>query len=115
MYSEAINEEQDVPGTSEAPENRDHSRRRLLWRARLQCGVHDFDCWVYDLSLGGAKVRFDLPLALDCAVVLDIPDIGAISGKVAWSVAGQMGIDFILGPNQIEKLFGSRTRFMRLK
>jgi hypothetical protein len=100
---------------SEMTEQRENVRRRILWRAKLQCGTHDFDCWVYDLSLGGAKVRFDLPLTPDCAVVLDIPDIGAISGRVSWSVAGQMGIDFILGPNQIAKLFGNRTRFMKLK
>lgn len=96
-------------------EHRDHDRKRLLWRAKLQCGVHEFDCWIYDLSLGGAKIRFDLPLTSDCAVVLDIPDVGPISGKVAWSEPGLLGIDFILGPDQISELLGHRTRFLKLK
>lgn len=95
-------------------ENRDRVRKRLLWRAKLQCGMHDFDCWIYDLSLGGALIRFDLPIASDCAVVLVVPDVGAISGRVAWSVAGKMGIEFILGPDKISKLFGHRTHFMEL-
>ncbi len=107
--------EEAVLEPTEMTEQRDHVRRRILWRAKLQCGAHEFDCWIYDLSLGGAKIRFDLPLTPDCAVVLNIPDIGAISGKVTWSVAGQMGIDFILGPDRIGKLFGHRTKFMKLK
>lgn len=99
----------------ETPDRRDHDRKRLLWRAKLHCGVHEFDCWVYDLSLGGAKIRFDLPLNDDCAVVLVIPDVGAISGRVAWSVSGQMGVDFILGEDHISELFGHRTQFMNPK
>lgn len=95
-------------------ERRQQTRRHLLWRARLQCGSHEFDCWVYDISYKGARVRFDLPLVEDCGIVLDIPDLGLLSARVAWSVAGQMGIEFIRDEAAIKKLLGKRVKILGL-
>lgn len=87
-------------------ERRQYKRRHVLWQAKLQCGRYEFDCWVYNMSLTGAKIRFDLPIAEDCGVVLAIKDVGVISGRVAWSVTGLMGIEFISNEDKIRKLLG---------
>ena len=87
-------------------ERRKYKRRHVLWQAKLQCGRYEFDCWVYNMSLDGANIRFDLPIAEDCGVVLSIKDVGVISGRVVWSVSGLMGIDFISSEDKIRKLLG---------
>jgi hypothetical protein len=88
-------------------ERRKYLRRHVLWQAKLQCGSYDFDCWVYKMSLGGADIRFDLPLAKGYGVVLVIKDIGAISGSTAWSGSGLLGIDFITKEDKIRRLLGN--------
>ena len=87
-------------------ERRKYKRRHVLWQAKLQCGRHEFDCWVYNMSLGGAEIRFDLPISPDYGVVLVIKDVGAISGRIAWSGSGLMGIDFITSEEKIRQLMG---------
>ena len=87
-------------------ERRKYKRGHVLWQGKRQCGRYEFDCGVYNMSLGGANIRFDLPIAEDCGVVLSIKDVGVISGRVAWSVSGLMGIDFITSEDKIRKLLG---------
>lgn len=85
-------------------ERRKYVRRHVLWQARLQCGRHEFDCWVYNMSLDGAEIRFDLPIAEDCGVVLVIKDVGPIAGRVSWNGSGLLGIDFITSEDKIRRL-----------
>lgn len=92
--------------TAAEKQRRKYKRRHVLWQAKLQCGRYEFDCWVYNMSLGGANIRFDLPIAEDCGVVLAIKDVGVISGRVAWSVSGLMDIEFISSEDKIRKLLG---------
>lgn len=87
-------------------ERRKYKRRHVLWQAKLQCGRYEFDCWVYNMSLEGANIRFDLPIAEDCGVVLSIKDVGVISGRVVWSMSGLMGLKFISSEDKIRKLLG---------
>lgn len=88
-------------------ERRKYLRRHLLRKAKLQCGRFEFDCWVYNMSLDGADVRLDLPLAADCGVVLVIKGIGPISGRVVWNDANLIGVEFITGEDKIRKLLGT--------
>lgn len=108
-----------MPGqdSEEEPEDdrRRYRRRPLLWEAVLQCGAHEFDVWVYDISLGGAKVRFDLPLNVDCGVVLDIRNVGAVSGRVVWSKNGQLGIEFFASEKKIIELIGEQADHFGMK
>ena len=65
-------------------ERRNYKRRHVLWQAKLQCGNHEFDCWVYNMSLSGAEIRFDLPISPDYGVVLVI--IYSTNGVIPWLV-----------------------------
>lgn len=103
-----------APQPKSAKNRRQWPRRPLLWQATLQCGHYEFDCWIYDLSLSGARIRFGLPLANDCAVVLDINNVGPISGRIAWSRSGLTGVEFILPPQNIRKLLGKRAKLLGL-
>lgn len=90
-------------------ERRQGPRRTLLWRAILNCGEHEFDCLISDLSLKGAKLRFDLPLALESEILLNIVDLGAVAGKVAWTAEDSMGVEFVAPTENISRLLGTRA------
>lgn len=86
----------------------------MLWRAILNCGEHEFDCLISDLSLAGAKIRFDLPLALESEILLNIIDVGAVAGKVAWTAEDSMGLEFIAPAANMSRLLGSRAEALGL-
>lgn len=90
-------------------ERRNLSRRRLLWLGRMKYGEYVFDCRVFDLSLGGAKVELDLPLKRGTLVTLQIPDVGIMVAKVAWSRDGKMALAFSEGTAAIRKKLAAKA------
>ena len=92
-----------------ASERRNLGRRRLLWLGRLKYGEHAFDCRVFDLSLGGAKVELDLPLKRGTLVTLQIPEVGMMIANVAWARDGQMALAFSEGTAAIRKKLAAKA------
>lgn len=90
-------------------ERRTLSRRRLLWLGRLKYGDFSFDCRVFDLSLGGAKVELDLPLKRGTLVTLQIPDVGIMVANIAWARDGQMALAFSEGTAAIRKKLAAKA------
>lgn len=90
-------------------ERRILSRRRLLWLGRMKYGEYSFDCRVFDLSLGGAKVELDLPLKRGTLVTLQIPEVGIMVAKVAWSRDGKMALAFSEGTAAIRKKLAAKA------
>lgn len=90
-------------------ERRILSRRRLLWLGRLKYGEFAFDCRVFDLSLGGAKVELDLPLKRGTLVTLQIPDVGIMVANVAWARDGKMALAFSEGTAAIRKKLAAKA------
>ncbi|TCP98500.1 PilZ domain-containing protein [Sphingomonas sp. PP-F2F-A104-K0414] len=70
------------------------ARDSLLLVAQCQLGderiVHEVR--VRNLSEGGLMIELDRPAEVGTRVWLNLRGIGEIVGKVAWSMAGRMGI-----------------------
>ena len=47
-----------------------------------------------NISEEGAMLEAGADLEVDCAIVLEIPDVAALSGQVKWCRSGQVGIRF---------------------
>lgn len=84
---------------------RAHRRRSVLWPATLKVGRHDFTCQIWNMSLGGARVRIDVPLKDGAAVTLAIAGRGDIAAKVRWSDNRSAGLEFGIPPEEVRLLF----------
>lgn len=92
LDQEASSEQRGEPHPSE---RRVKQRRTVLWPARLLVGRHDVACQIWNLSLGGARIRCDLPLREGSPVALKIPEIEALEAHISWSEGDSMGLQFV--------------------
>ena len=96
--------------------NNARSRKRdsLFLSARLRVGdspaVHDVR--VRNLSAGGLMAELDQPVAEGTRVHLDMRGLGALTGSIAWSTRGRVGVvlDQPIDPARARKpIGGGRT------
>jgi PilZ domain len=95
-------------------DNRDFRRRSVLWPAKIIVGTHELACQIWNLSLGGARVRIDLPIQEGTDVSLAVEGRGEIAAQVAWSTGGSLGLDFLVGPDAIKRMFEDRLHILGL-
>jgi len=86
-------------------ENRDNPRRAVLWSGQLKFGDHSFDCQIWNISFGGAKVNVGLPFAEGTKVTLTLENKGQFTGKVMWQSDKNLGIQFDGGEEVLRKAF----------
>ncbi|MBL4788176.1 MAG: PilZ domain-containing protein [Kordiimonadaceae bacterium] len=101
-------------GANDAGDHRNFRRRSVLWPAQLLIGQHTFTCQIWNLSLGDARVRIDLPFQEGTNLKLVIADRGEIPSVVSWSVEGSMGLEFQVGANTVRKMFKDRLHVLGL-
>jgi len=87
-------------------ERRAHTRRKVLWKAKLEAGDYYFECLVYDISLQGAKVKLDLPLEQGSSANISMKEKDPLSSKVAWATDGYVGLNFKDMPEQVRHMLG---------
>jgi len=95
-------------------DNRRHKRRSVLWPAKMRVGKHELSCQIWNLSLGGARVRVDLPIQEGVEIVLHIRDRGDIPATVVWAKGELLGVAFDVGTDVIKKLFEDRLHILGL-
>lgn len=95
-------------------ENRLFRRRSVLWPAKILIGKHTLTCQVWNLSLGGARVRIDLPIQEGTELVLSVSGRGDIKSTVAWSKDGSLGLDFLVSADTIKRMFADRLHVLGL-
>lgn len=105
---------QTKPVKKAGSESRDFRRRSVLWPAKLIIGEHEFSCQVWNLSLGGARVRMDLPIQEGTNVKLWVADRGEIDALVVWSKEGSLGLDFCVGAEVVRRMFEDRLHILGL-
>ncbi|WCL54524.1 PilZ domain-containing protein [Gimibacter soli] len=107
-----------MPAETVKPESqtkrRNFSRRHVLWPAKLEVGKHVFSCQIWNVSLGGARLRIDVPLKEGSEVVLDIPSRGRIPSVVSWSNEQGLGLSFQVGPDRVREMFHSGVAVLGL-
>jgi len=95
-------------------ESRYFRRRSVLWPAKIIVGTHELSCQIWNLSLGGARVRMDLPIQEGTDVTLSISDRGELAAKVAWARGGSLGLDFTVSADVIKTMFEDRLHILGL-
>jgi hypothetical protein len=90
-----------------AAETRSRKRDSMFMTAKLwQPNIGPvFEVRVRNLSTGGLMVELDRPLDPGAAVLLHMHGLGEISGTVAWSTRGRVGIalDHEIDPRRARK------------
>ena len=76
-------------------ELRKSRRKKSLLPARLVTDAGSSDCFVLDLSSGGARVESPLAVVDEQAVTLVVKPIGTFVGLVAWRGDGCFGVKFL--------------------
>lgn len=84
---------------------RGHRRRSVLWPAKLEVGRHNFECQIWNMSLGGARVRLDLPIKEGADVTLTIAGRGQIPATVRWFRNNTAGLSFAISSDEVRLLF----------
>ena len=74
----------DDRATRPGSERRTHRRKGTFWRAQLTTSAGSFECRVLNLSLRGARVQLDQPVAEAEAVTLILEPLTEFSGAVVW-------------------------------
>jgi len=87
--------------------NRAFPRRTVLFKGSLRVNSHKFPCNILDLSLSGARIKLDLPLASDTEVELTIQDHKPLKAVVAWAAEGFLGLMFKASPETVQASLGS--------
>jgi hypothetical protein len=87
-------------------------RRSVLWPAKINVGNHEFSCQVWNLSLGGARVRVDVPLRVGAEVTLSVMSRSAIPAVIAWTEEEALGLDFHADVEEVRALFEDRLHIL---
>lgn len=89
---------------------RSYRRRTVVWPAILNVNEFEFKCMLYDISLGGVRLKLDLPLATGSIVQIKIKDFEFTDALVSWHADAFVGLKFIDTPENIQKLLGEYTQ-----
>ncbi len=85
---------------------RSHKRRTVVWPAVLIVNEYEFKSTLYDVSLGGVRIKLDLPLATGAKVKIQIKDFDYTDALVSWHAEGFVGLRFIDNSEHIRAMLG---------
>ncbi|MBL4603797.1 MAG: PilZ domain-containing protein [Emcibacteraceae bacterium] len=88
---------------------RSHKRRTVIWPAILIVSEYEFKCTLYDISLGGVRVKLDLPLATGTKVQINIKGFGYTNAFVSWYAEKFVGLRFTEDTDHIADLLGEHA------
>ncbi len=74
---------------------RKHNRRTVIQAATIRVGSYDFECTAYDVSLGGIRLKVDVPIEQGTNVFVQLKNKIKQTAKVIWSADGFMGLRFL--------------------
>ena len=77
------------------------ARKSVLWPAFIHINDHKIPCQIRNLSIGGMRIKLDLPFNDGVKAIIEIPRYGfKLDAKVAWQSDGFFGMQF-LDPHDI--------------
>ncbi|MBL4802963.1 MAG: PilZ domain-containing protein [Emcibacter sp.] len=86
---------------------RQHNRRTVIQSATLKIGNFDFDCTAYDISLGGIRLKVDMPIKQGTNVFVQLRNKIKQTARVVWAADGFMGLSFTENPESVKVGLGS--------
>lgn len=93
---------------------RSYRRRSVLWPARMVVGEHEFRCQVWNMSLGGARIKIDIPIKPGTEILLRVMGRADLPATVQWCDAGAVGLCFTIDPEEVRLLFLDRAQMLGL-
>lgn len=109
----AIDDSSYSSGDDSFDDVREKQRRSVIWPAILHVGDHEFDCQIRNFSMGGLKLKLNLPFKEGTAVRVEIPMRHIIlNAKIAWQADKFLGLHFLDDENLLEGVFGERASGM---
>ena len=85
---------------------RSHKRRTVVWPAVMVVNGYEFQCTLYDVSLGGLRLKLDLPLATGTLIQIKIKDLDFINALVSWHAEEFVGLKFTDSPEKVKLYLG---------
>ena len=82
-------------------ERRRFERKRLLWAATVEVRGQRFEGMIVDFSVGGARLKFDAPVATGDELTLMLKQLDELGAKVVWQREGEAGLQFLLAPEEV--------------
>ncbi len=86
---------------------REHNRRTVLLPATIKVGQFDFDCTAFDISLGGVRLKVDLPIEKGTNVLIRLKNKLIRAARVVWSANGFIGLCFVDEPDNVKVGLGN--------
>ena len=94
---------------------RNSRRRAVLWPANIVVNEHVFPAQIRNFSLGGAKVKFDIPLKENSIVKLEIPSKRvSFKCEVVWQSHDTIGLIFLESRRAVKESFGNQAEILGL-
>ncbi|WP_339863554.1 PilZ domain-containing protein [Paremcibacter congregatus] len=81
-------------------------RQSVLLGAVIEAGDYEFNCKAYNLSLGGVRLKLNLPLALNSMVKTSVKGSDFLQAQVVWVDKGFIGLSFAHSPAEVAKCLG---------
>ncbi len=88
---------------------RSHKRRTVVWPAVLIVNEFEFKCTLYDISLGGVRIKLDLPLATGAQVKIKIKNLDFIDALVSWHAEAFVGLRFTDDVEVVKGILGDHA------
>lgn len=89
---------------------RTYKRRTVVWPAVLVVNEYEFKCMLYDISLGGVRLKLDLPLATGALVSIKIKDFEYVDALVSWHADAFVGLRFVDDTQSIRRILGEYSQ-----
>ncbi|HUJ99296.1 MAG TPA: PilZ domain-containing protein [Stellaceae bacterium] len=82
-------------------DRRRFERKQLLWAATVEVRGQRFEGTIVDFSVGGARLKFDAPVAAGDELTLVLKQLDELGAKVVWQREGEAGLQFLLAPDEV--------------
>lgn len=92
-------------------DRRRYERKRLLWAATVEVRGQRFEGMIVDLSAGGARIKFDAPVATGDELTLVLKQLDELGAKVVWQREGEAGLQFLLAPDEVAARIQQKLAF----
>jgi len=85
---------------------RSTKRRTVVWPAVLYVADYEFRSTVYDISLGGIRLKMPLPLSAGAEVEVKIKHQVTLRACVVWQAGEFLGLQFRDSVDEVRKALG---------
>ncbi len=89
-------------------------RRTVLWPAELFVRGYRFKCQVLNMSLQGARIRLDLPIAEGTEATLSVLGRSPLAVRICWAEVDSLGLEFQVPSDTVRRIFLDRMAVLGL-